>query len=126
MLALNRPLFRSQTVATPGAVEWLQQAALDAALLLSRHENGDWGDLEEEDSATNQAAVTHGDRILSFYNILGTRVYVITEADRSSTYGQRAKRSLNSANCLLPLRTLKILAPQLTVSARQIHSCPGL
>jgi hypothetical protein len=55
VLALNRPLFRSQTVATPGAVEWLQQAALDAALLPSRHENGDWGDLEEEDSATNQA-----------------------------------------------------------------------
>ncbi|MGV2336167.1 MAG UNVERIFIED_CONTAM: hypothetical protein LVR18_19355 [Planctomycetaceae bacterium] len=27
-----------QTVATPGAVEWLQQAAVDAALLLSRHE----------------------------------------------------------------------------------------
>jgi hypothetical protein len=36
------------TVATPGAVEWLQQAASDAALLLSRHENGDWGDLDEE------------------------------------------------------------------------------
>jgi hypothetical protein len=29
-------------------VEWLQQAASDAALLLSRHENGDWGDLDEE------------------------------------------------------------------------------
>ncbi len=32
-----------QTVATPGAVEWLQQATVDAALLLSRHENGDCG-----------------------------------------------------------------------------------
>ena len=86
MIAPNRPLFSlGQTVATPGAVEWLQQADVDAALLLSRHENGDWGDLDEEDSASNQAAVTHGDRILSCYNIQGTRVYVITEADRSST-----------------------------------------
>ena len=66
-------------------MEWLQQADVDAALLLSRHENGDWGDLDEEDSAANQAAVTNGDRILSCYNIEGTRVYVITEADRSST-----------------------------------------
>jgi hypothetical protein len=49
MIAPNRPLFSlGQTVATPGAVEWLQQAAVDAALLLSRHENGDWGDLDEE------------------------------------------------------------------------------
>ena len=66
-------------------MEWLQQAAVDAALLLPQHENGDSRDLDEEDSATNQAAVTHGDRILSCYNIQGTRVYVITEADRSST-----------------------------------------
>ncbi|MGV2340315.1 MAG UNVERIFIED_CONTAM: hypothetical protein LVR18_42115 [Planctomycetaceae bacterium] len=72
MIAPNRPLFSlGQTVATPGAVEWLQQADVDAALLLSRHENGDWGDLDEEDSAANQAAVTHGDRILSCYNIRG-------------------------------------------------------
>ena len=56
MIAPNRPLFSlGQTVATPGAVEWLQQADVDAALLLS------------------------------CYNIRGVRVYVITEADRSST-----------------------------------------
>ena len=55
------------------------------ALLLSRHENDHWGDLDEADSATNQAAVTHGDRILSCDSIAGTCVYVITEADRSST-----------------------------------------
>ncbi len=43
MIAPNRSLFSlGQTVATPRAVEWLQQAAVDAALLLSRHENGDW------------------------------------------------------------------------------------
>jgi hypothetical protein len=39
MIAPNRPLFSlGQTVATPGAVEWLQQSDVDAALLLSRHD----------------------------------------------------------------------------------------
>jgi len=86
MIAPNRPLFSlRQTVATPGAVEWLQQADVDAALLLPRHENGDWGDLDDEDSANNHAAVNRGDRLLSCYTIQGTRIYVITEPDRSST-----------------------------------------
>jgi hypothetical protein len=70
-------------VATPGAL-----AALDPAQLLTvigRHAAGDWGDLDREDRAANDAALRHGTRLLSAYALDGARVWIITEADRSAT-----------------------------------------
>jgi hypothetical protein len=47
---------------------------------------GDWGDLDECDKQANEDALTNGDRILSHYKLDGgRRIYIITEADRSST-----------------------------------------
>ena len=47
---------------------------------------GDWGEVCAEDTQENDLSVDHGFRILSAYT-LSTRVkvWVITEADRSST-----------------------------------------
>jgi hypothetical protein len=54
--------------------------------LLSQHAHGEWGDLCEEDWAANDRAVVEGGRILSAYQLpSGNRIWVITEADRSST-----------------------------------------
>lgn len=55
--------------------------------LLSRHVSGDWGEVDDdEDKAANIGAVTFGDRILSVYTAVdGTKVWIITEADRSTT-----------------------------------------
>jgi hypothetical protein len=53
--------------------------------LINRHVSGDWGGVGAEDSAMNDAAVKNGDRLLSSYTISGEKVWVITEADRSST-----------------------------------------
>jgi hypothetical protein len=53
---------------------------------MRRHHCGDWGDLTEEDKQANEDALVHGDRILSHYKLTdGRRIYIITEADRSST-----------------------------------------
>lgn len=53
---------------------------------LARHLSGDWGDMDEEDKATNDWAVDNGSRILSSYNVReGLKVWIITEADRSAT-----------------------------------------
>jgi hypothetical protein len=51
-----------------------------------RHARGDWGDVDAHDKRANDAAVKQGTRIVSAYVLDdGTRVWIITEADRSST-----------------------------------------
>ena len=51
-----------------------------------RHLAGDWGDLCQEDKQANAAALTYGSRLLSAYDIPPNhRLWIITEADRSST-----------------------------------------
>ena len=76
------PLFDlGQIVATPGALEALHEAGQTADEFLSRHVVGDWGELDAEDKALNDAAVLDGSRILSAYvTRMNQRIYVITEA----------------------------------------------
>lgn len=71
------------TVMTPAARDALD--ASDVLASLRRHQSGDWGDVSPEDRRANDDALRHGDRILSVYSSNGTRFYIITEADRSST-----------------------------------------
>jgi hypothetical protein len=53
---------------------------------LSRHVRGDWGEIDSHDWKANEVALKVGERLLSVYTtIRGVRLYVITEADRSST-----------------------------------------
>lgn len=75
-----------QLVATPGALEALQDTGQNALEFLSRHQHGDWGDLDEEDKKENEFSVLHNLRILSAYTLkTGVKIWVITEADRSVT-----------------------------------------
>ena len=53
--------------------------------LLARHMNGDWGDVCDEDKQSNNEALLHDDRLLSSYQLNNETVWIITEADRSST-----------------------------------------
>ena len=53
---------------------------------LFRHLDGDWGDISPEDIAENELSLQHGWRLLSSYRLSdGTKVWIITEADRSAT-----------------------------------------
>lgn len=73
-------------VATPGAIEARDKAEDSFGLLLARHSRGDWGDLNDEDKQANEQALKSGARILSAYKLKdGTKVWIITEADRSAT-----------------------------------------
>ncbi len=74
-----------RVVATPGALNALVVAGQDPGELLDRHREGDWGDVPPEDAKENDFSVEHGFRIISSYPIGGGRVWIITEADRSST-----------------------------------------
>ena len=72
-------------VATPAALALLEQHQILPLLLLGRHLAGNWGDVPPDDAAANEAALRSGDRVLSSYHVGDARVWVITEADRSST-----------------------------------------
>lgn len=75
-----------QVVATPGAVETMQQHNVTPQTLLQLHVNGDWGSVDPEDAKANDFAVKNGERIISSYRIgEHARVWVITEWDRSAT-----------------------------------------
>ena len=76
-------------VATPGALEVLEQTGTHAQELLRRHAAGDRGEVPHEDARENARSVRQGWRILSSYPVgdgqAAERVWIITEADRSST-----------------------------------------
>jgi len=82
-----RPLFPlGQCVATPGALEALEEAGQTPADFLDRHVRGDWGTIDPADKGLNEQAIRDGDRIFSVYaTTKGVKVWVITEADRAST-----------------------------------------
>ena len=81
------PLFPLGTTrATPGAHDACADAGIDPCTLLERHHHGDWGDICNEDIHANQRALLYGGRLLSAYHLPeGTKVWVLTEGDRSAT-----------------------------------------
>jgi hypothetical protein len=75
-----------RVVATPGAVQAMEDALHIPPEFLLRHKHGDWGELDEEDRQENEQSLSHGWRLVSAYDTrLQERLWVITEADRSAT-----------------------------------------
>ena len=75
-----------QIVATPGALRLMEQYHVSPLSLLTRHVQGDWGSVAPEDAASNDQAITQGNRILSSYFVHGEeRVWIISEWNRAIT-----------------------------------------
>jgi len=75
-----------RVVATPGALSALETAQESALGYLQRHESGDWGNLPPEDQQENEFSLGNGFRLLSSYRLRDeTKIWIITEADRSVT-----------------------------------------
>lgn len=82
-------------VATPNALVQIDAVHGDMgwafqARIMGRHLSGDWGTMCDEDKAENELALVEGSRLMSTYlidekNNAGPSIWVITEADRSST-----------------------------------------
>ncbi len=75
-----------QVVATPGALQVFVLAKEGYLPYLLRHACGDWGEVCLDDARANEEALLSGERLLSAYKLSnGTKIWIITEADRSST-----------------------------------------
>lgn len=73
-------------VITPGALSALLESQESPEKFIARHVSGDWGEVPPEDAEANNHALEHGERLLSAYRTRkGTRLWIITEADRSIT-----------------------------------------
>lgn len=83
---LRKVIELGATYLTTGALEALTESRQSACDFLNRHQVGDWGEVGKEDWKENDFSVKEGFRILSAYKTKkGEKVWIITEADRSST-----------------------------------------
>ena len=70
----------------PRALEAIEEAGQTPDFFLDKHAQGDWGEVSNGDKKLNDEALVDGERLLSAYRTLkNERIWVITEADRSST-----------------------------------------
>lgn len=89
----KRVLFSlGRIVATPGAMAAMETHGITGFELLARHAFGDWGCVDEQDARENDKSVKYDFRILSAYPLDASKpcdrdnkLWIITEADRSST-----------------------------------------
>lgn len=83
----NQPRFEiGRCVATAAAIDATIESGEDLCSFVRRHHGGDWGEVCEDDAQANEDALTDGSRLLSVYfTKKDTKLYVITEADRSAT-----------------------------------------
>jgi len=82
MNAICKPKFSlGQIVATPGALEALEEGGQSPQFFLEKHQRGDWGEICEEDKGLNDQSLVDGSRLLSAYRTLkNKRIWIITEA----------------------------------------------
>ena len=74
-----------QVVATPGVLAAIGVSGDSLSSYLSRHITGDWGDIDAYNRKENQLSLEQGFRLSVYSLSTGVKIWVITEADRSST-----------------------------------------
>ncbi|MFY7865523.1 hypothetical protein [Roseateles sp.] len=74
-----------QIVATRAVASFFNLHGINAMEYLRLHARCRYGEVSIGDASANDEAVRNGGRVLSAYPISGRVVWVITEADRSST-----------------------------------------
>jgi hypothetical protein len=79
------PFPLGRVVATPRALQLLEEVGEDPLSYLTRHRSGDWGEVNAQDSQENEQSLKQGWRIVSSYSVGEKTNWIITEADRSYT-----------------------------------------
>lgn len=83
IIGLDQKFPLGQIHSTPGTAAIL--TAPDTANIITRHAQGDWGEVPPDDAELNELALRDGSRLMSAYTVNGVKLWVITEADRSAT-----------------------------------------
>ena len=84
MVILYRKFCLGNIYATPRVLEAIPHDEVIRAL--TRHQSGDWGDVNAEDKQENEYSLGRRLRLLSAYHSrTGVKFWIITEADRSAT-----------------------------------------
>ena len=94
MNTVCKPKFNlGRILATPGALEALEESGQTPLFFLEKHQRGDWGSLDVQDKQANDQALIDGSRLLSAYKTLkGERLWIITEA--ADDQGHRVSTTL--------------------------------
>lgn len=80
-------------LATPAALQAIQESGQRPSDFLFLHVSGDYGAVSDADKRANDQSILDGSRILSSYHTLnGTRLWVITEA--TDDKGERAATTI--------------------------------
>ena len=81
-----QPLFLlGMVTATPGFLDWAEANNVNYRHYVKLHSIGDYGTMDAEDVQANKDAIKYGNRIMSAYEVDGTKFWIFTEADRSVT-----------------------------------------
>jgi hypothetical protein len=82
----THPFLLGRLVTTPGALKAFAATGENPINYIVRHMNLDPGALGADDQLQNLRAVRQGTRVFSAYELRdGTRIWIITEADRCVT-----------------------------------------
>lgn len=81
-------LFETGTIVMTSGIrdmanDMLFRSGIDKALQC--HMNGDWGSISDDDKEANDDALKNDDRLFSAYHIGGTKIWIVTEWNRSVT-----------------------------------------
>jgi hypothetical protein len=75
-----------QVSVTEAAWTLLSQHDIDASRLLTRHAQGDWGDVAPADRQANDRGLRTGSLVVSAYPVGEQRVWVVTEPGHRQTW----------------------------------------
>lgn len=86
MVQENDMFTAGQILITPGALNAFGATGQRPETFLVRHVTGDWFDMDHMGVMANHNAIEDGTRVFSVYALSdGTKIWIITEADRSAT-----------------------------------------
>lgn len=94
-----------RTVATPAALALMEKHDVSPAVLLARHQSGDWGDVCADDARSNDEALKFGNRLMSVYRLLDVAVLEKMTSDerrRTPSVWCITERDFSVTTLLLP------------------------